>query len=126
MTVGDRVAKGTPVGQLDHENMAQGAVQWAGANLALRQAALMQPLAQPQNVIPGLVGWSDRLDYLPAKLSGGQTERVVLARALVGNPDVILDRSDRILTPKEGRIVKDAAKALPERACPCPGPPRAV
>ncbi len=37
----------------------------------------------------GLLGLSDRMDYLPANLSGGQKQRVAVARALVGNPDVV-------------------------------------
>lgn len=38
----------------------------------------------------GLLGLSDRLDYLPGNLSGGQKQRVAIARALVGNPEVIM------------------------------------
>jgi putative ABC transport system ATP-binding protein len=38
----------------------------------------------------GLLGLSDRMDYLPANLSGGQKQRVAIARALVGNPEVVL------------------------------------
>ncbi|WP_415392546.1 ATP-binding cassette domain-containing protein [Paracoccus sp. SJTW-4] len=34
----------------------------------------------------GLLGLSERLDYLPANLSGGQKQRVAIARALVGTP----------------------------------------
>jgi putative ABC transport system ATP-binding protein len=96
----------------------------------------------------GLLGLTDRLDYLPANLSGGQKQRVAIGRALVGNPDVvladeptaaldweaastvvellkqlgrargtttvmvthdnrILDRADRILTLRDGRLVGD-------------------
>lgn len=36
-----------------------------------------------------LLGLADRLNYLPAKLSGGQNQRVAVARALVGNPDIV-------------------------------------
>lgn len=38
----------------------------------------------------GLLGLSDRLHYLPSKLSGGQKQRVAVARALVGNPLMVL------------------------------------
>ena len=37
-----------------------------------------------------LMGLQDRMDYLPGNLSGGQKQRVAVARALGGNPDVIL------------------------------------
>lgn len=37
----------------------------------------------------GLVVLGHRVDYLPAKLSGGEKQRVAIARALVSNPEVI-------------------------------------
>jgi putative ABC transport system ATP-binding protein len=38
----------------------------------------------------GRVGLSDRLDHLPNQLSGGQCQRVAVARALVGAPAILL------------------------------------
>lgn len=37
-----------------------------------------------------LVGLGDRQDHLPGELSGGEQQRVAVARALVGGPQVIL------------------------------------
>ena len=36
------------------------------------------------------VGLSHRLDFMPAKLSGGEQQRVAIARALVGSPSLLL------------------------------------
>ncbi len=36
-----------------------------------------------------LVGLSDRLNHKPAELSGGEQQRVAVARALANNPDII-------------------------------------
>jgi lipoprotein-releasing system ATP-binding protein len=40
--------------------------------------------------ILGFLGLNDRLTHKPSQLSGGEQQRVAVARALINNPDVIL------------------------------------
>jgi putative ABC transport system ATP-binding protein len=61
----------------------------------------------------GMLGLADRVDYLPANLSGGQKQRVAVARALVGNPDVVLaDEPTAALDRETGANVVDLLKRL--------------
>lgn len=61
------------------------------------------------------LGLGDRLHYLPAKLSGGQKQRVAVARALVGNPDIILaDEPTAALDKDTGMQVVRLLKRLGE------------
>lgn len=71
-------------------------------------------LAQQAAVrVLGLVGLSDRIDYLPANLSGGQKQRVAVARALVGNPALVLaDEPTAALDKDSAADVVDLLKRM--------------
>jgi len=57
------------------------------AFIAGRSRADAQQAAQE---LLGMMGLSDRADHKPNELSGGEKQRVAVARALINHPDVIL------------------------------------
>lgn len=60
-----------------------------------------------------LLGLSERQDYLPANLSGGQKQRVAVARALVGNPALVLaDEPTAALDKDSAADVVDLLKRM--------------
>lgn len=87
------------------QNVIMGVQVRPGVPDELAQRAAARALA--------LVGLSDRLDYRPANLSGGQKQRVAVARALVGNPTMILaDEPTAALDKDSAANVVDLLKRL--------------
>jgi len=87
------------------QNVVMGVQVRPGVPDALAQRAAAQAL--------GLVGLSERLNYLPANLSGGQKQRVAVARALVGNPSLILaDEPTAALDKDSAATIVDLLKRL--------------
>jgi putative ABC transport system ATP-binding protein len=87
------------------QNVVMGLQMHAGLSDTLAETAARHAL--------GLVGLTDRADYLPANLSGGQKQRVAIARALVGNPALVLaDEPTAALDKDSAAEVVDLLKRM--------------
>ena len=61
------------------------------------------------------VGLGHRLHFIPSKLSGGEQQRVCIARSLINNPRILIaDEPTGNLDQKNGEIVLDLIKDLHE------------
>ncbi|MBV6486647.1 MAG: ABC transporter ATP-binding protein [Pseudorhodoplanes sp.] len=83
-------------------------------NVALVTEIASKPL-DPREAL-GLVGLDHRLDHFPSQLSGGEQQRVAVARAIVKTPDVLLcDEPTGALDYETGKVVLAAIARANEK-----------
>jgi putative ABC transport system ATP-binding protein len=83
----------------------------ARENVALVTELVERPM-RPEQALT-LVGLGQRLDHFPAQLSGGEQQRVAIARTLMQEPALILaDEPVSSLDPKLSRVVLDILKRV--------------
>ena len=83
----------------------------ASENVSLVTELSSNPMTSEEAL--GLVGLLDRKDHFPAQLSGGEQQRVSIARAIAKRPDVLLcDEPTGALDFKTGRVVLEAIEKV--------------
>lgn len=89
------------------------AMQNVRMGIEVHGAAAMERWEEAAAQILTTLGLGDRLHYIPSRLSGGQKQRVAVARALVGNPEIILaDEPTAALDKDTGLQVVQLLKRL--------------
>jgi putative ABC transport system ATP-binding protein len=80
-------------------------------NVALVADIAVHPL--PPSEALQLVGLGDRMNHFPAQMSGGEQQRVAVARAIAKRPDVLLcDEPTGALDVRTGIVVLDALQRV--------------
>jgi putative ABC transport system ATP-binding protein len=83
-------------------------------NVALVNEIAANPL-DPREALE-LVGLENRLNHFPSQLSGGEQQRVAVARAIVKSPDVLLcDEPTGALDYETGKVVLSAILCVNEQ-----------
>lgn len=89
------------------------AMQNVRMGVEVHGASAMAQWQEAATRILTMLGLGDRLNYIPSRLSGGQKQRVAVARALVGNPEIILaDEPTAALDKDSGMQVVRLLKRL--------------
>ncbi len=83
----------------------------ARENVALITEIARNPM-DPREALQ-LVGLADRMDHFPSQLSGGEQQRIAIARAIAKRPDVLLcDEPTGALDVHTGVVVLDAIERI--------------
>jgi putative ABC transport system ATP-binding protein len=79
----------------------------ARENVALVTEMAARPMTPEQAL--EIVGLGSRLDHFPSQLSGGEQQRIAIARAIAKNPEILLcDEPTGALDYATGKVVLDA------------------